>query len=168
VSCIDRTVPTSHRRAPRRKRGCCLASPRKAAGGGLDGPFQVPDLNSDMLDFSQHSLLTPFPLQSRSPSCGPAPQREWPRKFPHSPQPPRRPEPRVPLPGEDGTGCRILLGIPLARIIHEGFVNNPGLPGSQPFPPAAGRSVVVGGHRAVSRCTGGDRFVPDRRPKGSH
>jgi hypothetical protein len=33
----------------------------------------------------------------------------------------------------------------LARIIHEGFVNNPGLPDEQPFPPAAGGYVVVGG-----------------------
>jgi hypothetical protein len=32
-----------------------------------------------------------------------------------------------------------------ARIIHEGFVNNPGLPDEQPFPPAAGKYVVVGG-----------------------
>ena len=54
----------------------------------------------------------------------------------------------------------------LARIIHEGFVNNPGLPDSQPFPPVAGGYVVVGGHRAVSRCTGDARSVPDRRPQG--
>jgi len=33
----------------------------------------------------------------------------------------------------------------LARIIHEGFVNNPGLPDEQPFSPAAGGYVVAGG-----------------------
>ena len=33
----------------------------------------------------------------------------------------------------------------LAWIIHEGFVKNPGLPDEQPFPPAGGGYVVVGG-----------------------
>ena len=42
----------------------------------------------------------------------------------------------------------------LARIVHEGFVNNPGLPDRQPFPSAAGGCVVVGGDLAVSRCAG--------------
>jgi hypothetical protein len=33
----------------------------------------------------------------------------------------------------------------LARIIHEGFVKNPGLPDEQPFSPATGNYVVAGG-----------------------
>jgi len=49
--------------------------------------------------------------------------------------------------GRDG----VLLGIDqshggsLARIIHEAFVKNPGLPDEQPFPPTAGGYLVVGG-----------------------
>jgi len=52
----------------------------------------------------------------------------------------------------------------LARIVHEGFVNNPGLPDQQPFPRAAGGYVVADGHRAAAGRTGDDRSVPDRRP----
>jgi hypothetical protein len=33
----------------------------------------------------------------------------------------------------------------LARVIHEGVVNNPGLPDEQPFSPAAGGYVVAAG-----------------------
>jgi hypothetical protein len=40
----------------------------------------------------------------------------------------------------------------LARIIHEGSVNNPGLPDQWPIPLAAGRRMGVGVNCAVSRC----------------
>jgi len=63
---------------------------------------------------------------------------------------------------ETGQQNRILL----ARIIHEGHANNPGLPDQERFPPAAGGYWVAGGHRAESRCTGNARSVPARRPQG--
>ena len=54
----------------------------------------------------------------------------------------------------------------LARIIHEGHVNNPGLPDHWPFSPAAGGCLVAGGNPAVSRRTGDVLSVPGRRPQG--
>ena len=44
-----------------------------------------------------------------------------------------------------GSVAILLTSLALARIIHEGFVNNPGLPDEQPFPPATGGYLVVGG-----------------------
>jgi hypothetical protein len=59
----------------------------------------------------------------------------------------------------EGRIFKRVVSLALARTIHEGFVNNPGLPDEQPFPLQAGGYVVVGGHRAVSPCTGDDRSV---------
>jgi hypothetical protein len=42
----------------------------------------------------------------------------------------------------------------LAQIIHEGFVNNLGLPDEQPISPATGNYLVAGGYHAVSPRTG--------------
>jgi len=51
----------------------------------------------------------------------------------------------------------------LARIVHEGLVNNPGLPDQDPFPPAAGGYLAIRAHRAAPPYTGDARAVPARR-----
>ena len=66
---------------------------------------------------------------------------------------------RVDRPSSSMVGERLMAarwGQGLARIIHEGHVNNPGLPSPWPFPPAAGRCSVVGrlGIRSASRGRG--------------
>ena len=50
----------------------------------------------------------------------------------------------------------------LARIIHEGPVNNPGLPDQERFPPAAGEYLGVGGPGARPASRG--RGAVSRRP----
>jgi len=55
-------------------------------------------------------------------------------------------------------GVSAASGIPpfitLARIIHEGRVNNPGLPDHEPFPHAAGGCLMAAGCHAASAGTG--------------